>query len=301
MLAFRSSQCDPPWGAEVQHQMRPMPKVFTSRRSPKALWPYRGGRPRHVERPLHIGRSSAVQPKISAASAWLSSLPSQRFKIRTNFISRTPCNTAVRFILAPLPGAIPKPDRSCVTRTGHIVCYRHRHTRPLTLRIQCSCIVLTTTVEHRGAGIRQLRSDEGVMALVTDLDILRTAKSVLDYCGRDALTHAAQHADELLERGDTCGDTRSGLPSRAPGLGQGPPHGHQLTCSKSPSGWIGSSGRSWSRRSPLSPVSLGERSLPMRSIGDATERGRLRLLHRWPSPFTRRSAPSARRRVSCSA
>jgi hypothetical protein len=44
-----------------------------------------------------------------------------------------------------------------------------------------------------------------VRALVTDLDILCTAKLVLDHHGRDALTHAAQHADELLERGDVQG------------------------------------------------------------------------------------------------
>jgi hypothetical protein len=46
-----------------------MPKVFTSRRSPNVLWPYRGGRPHHVERPLHIRRSSAVQPALGPAAA----------------------------------------------------------------------------------------------------------------------------------------------------------------------------------------------------------------------------------------
>jgi len=48
-------------------------------------------------------------------------------------------------------------------------------------------------------GLRKVR------ALVTDLEILRTARLVLDHHGRDALTHAAQHADELLERGDVRG------------------------------------------------------------------------------------------------
>jgi hypothetical protein len=40
-------------------------------------------------------------------------------KIRTTLISRTPCNIAVRFII-PLPGAIPKPDKSPATKTRHI-------------------------------------------------------------------------------------------------------------------------------------------------------------------------------------
>jgi hypothetical protein len=43
------------------------------------------------------------------------------------------------------------------------------------------------------------------MALVTDLDILRSAKLVIDHHGKDALIQAARQADELLERGDVQG------------------------------------------------------------------------------------------------
>ena len=42
-------------------------------------------------------------------------------------------------------------------------------------------------------------------AVVTELDILRGAKVVLDHHGPDALTHAARRADQLLERGDVQG------------------------------------------------------------------------------------------------
>ena len=41
--------------------------------------------------------------------------------------------------------------------------------------------------------------------VVTELDILRSAKLVLDQHGEDALVHAARRADELLERGDVQG------------------------------------------------------------------------------------------------
>jgi hypothetical protein len=41
--------------------------------------------------------------------------------------------------------------------------------------------------------------------MVSDLDILRGAKLVLDHHGPDALTHAARRADALLERGDVQG------------------------------------------------------------------------------------------------
>jgi hypothetical protein len=41
--------------------------------------------------------------------------------------------------------------------------------------------------------------------MVTDLDILRSAKVILDHHGPDALTHAARRADALLERGDVQG------------------------------------------------------------------------------------------------
>ncbi len=40
---------------------------------------------------------------------------------------------------------------------------------------------------------------------VSDLDLLRCAKLVLDHHGEDALIHAARRADELLERGDVEG------------------------------------------------------------------------------------------------
>jgi len=38
--------------------------------------------------------------------------------------------------------------------------------------------------------------------MVSDLDILRSAKVVLDHHGEDALVYAARQADALLERGD---------------------------------------------------------------------------------------------------
>ena len=41
--------------------------------------------------------------------------------------------------------------------------------------------------------------------MVTELDMLRSAKAVIDHHGPDALTHAAQRADALLERGDVQG------------------------------------------------------------------------------------------------
>jgi hypothetical protein len=44
-----------------------------------------------------------------------------------------------------------------------------------------------------------------VTAVVSDLDVLRSAKLVLDYHGPDALIHAARRADALLEQGDVQG------------------------------------------------------------------------------------------------
>jgi hypothetical protein len=41
--------------------------------------------------------------------------------------------------------------------------------------------------------------------MVSELDILRSAKVVLDHHGPDALIHAARRADQLLERGDVQG------------------------------------------------------------------------------------------------
>jgi hypothetical protein len=41
--------------------------------------------------------------------------------------------------------------------------------------------------------------------MVSELDILRGAKAVLDHHGEDALTHAARRADAMLERGDVQG------------------------------------------------------------------------------------------------
>jgi hypothetical protein len=41
--------------------------------------------------------------------------------------------------------------------------------------------------------------------MLSDLDILRSAKLVLDHHGEDALVYAARRADELLERGDVQG------------------------------------------------------------------------------------------------
>jgi hypothetical protein len=40
---------------------------------------------------------------------------------------------------------------------------------------------------------------------MSDLEILRSAKLVLDHHGEDALIHAARRADALLERGDVQG------------------------------------------------------------------------------------------------
>lgn len=41
--------------------------------------------------------------------------------------------------------------------------------------------------------------------MVSDLDLLRSARLVLDQYGEDALIHAAERAEELLERGDVEG------------------------------------------------------------------------------------------------
>jgi hypothetical protein len=41
--------------------------------------------------------------------------------------------------------------------------------------------------------------------MASELDILQSAKVVLDCHGPDALIHAARRADELLERGDVQG------------------------------------------------------------------------------------------------
>jgi hypothetical protein len=41
--------------------------------------------------------------------------------------------------------------------------------------------------------------------MVSELDILRSAKAVLDHHGDDALVHATRRADQLLERGDVQG------------------------------------------------------------------------------------------------
>jgi hypothetical protein len=41
--------------------------------------------------------------------------------------------------------------------------------------------------------------------MVSELDILRSAKVVIDHHGPDALIHAARRADALLERGDVQG------------------------------------------------------------------------------------------------
>ncbi len=45
--------------------------------------------------------------------------------------------------------------------------------------------------------------------MLSELDILRSAKLVLDHHGEDALVYAARRADELLERGDAQTPTRS--------------------------------------------------------------------------------------------
>lgn len=45
--------------------------------------------------------------------------------------------------------------------------------------------------------------------MASDLDLLRSAKLVLDHHGQDALTFAARRADALLERGDPQGYTLS--------------------------------------------------------------------------------------------
>jgi len=120
-----------------------------------------------VDRHAFRAAAGLGRPSVSAAPAWLSSLPSQQFEIRTNFICRTPCNTAFRFHPRPLPGAIPKPDRSCVTRTGHIACQRQAPRVGLTSRVGCSYYVPHTkahAVGHRGSGIRWRTSWAPVVA-----------------------------------------------------------------------------------------------------------------------------------------
>ena len=94
----------------------------------------RGARPRRTFLIVALmpAAKGSVTPRTSAVPTWLSSPPSQRTKIRTNFIYCL--QQRCRFILAPLPRAIPKPDRWCVT--GHIVCYRHD--RALDLQIECA-------------------------------------------------------------------------------------------------------------------------------------------------------------------
>ena len=44
-------------------------------------------------------------------------------------------------------------------------------------------------------------------AMVSDLDILRSARVVLDHHRQNALIHAAKRADEMLERVNVVGDT----------------------------------------------------------------------------------------------
>jgi hypothetical protein len=41
--------------------------------------------------------------------------------------------------------------------------------------------------------------------MVSDLDLLRSAKVVLDQHGPDALIHCAQQADRMIEKGDVHG------------------------------------------------------------------------------------------------
>src|SRR5207247_4213548 len=63
------------------------------------------------------------------------SSPRQRPRSVANFIALSPCDSSARFILAPSFGAIQKPDRSCVTSTGHIACRRHSNLVEAALRI----------------------------------------------------------------------------------------------------------------------------------------------------------------------
>jgi hypothetical protein len=41
--------------------------------------------------------------------------------------------------------------------------------------------------------------------MMSDLDLLRSAKAVLDQHGPDALIHCARRADSMIERGDVRG------------------------------------------------------------------------------------------------
>ena len=73
----------------------------------------------------------SLTPRISPASAWLSSprpASPNRLEASSASILAAPLSVC---IFAPSFGAIQKPDRSCATRTGHIVCYRHRHLQTL--------------------------------------------------------------------------------------------------------------------------------------------------------------------------
>ena len=63
-------------------------------------------------------------PSISAACSCVSLFAVRREYTSSNFISRTSCNTSARFIAPPFEDRI-KPDRSHVTSTGHIACWRH--------------------------------------------------------------------------------------------------------------------------------------------------------------------------------
>ncbi len=51
----------------------------------------------------------------------------------------------------------------------------------------------------------RIRSSSIMVALVSDLDIYRGAKLLVDQHGEDAATEAAMRADAMLEKGDMAG------------------------------------------------------------------------------------------------
>ena len=75
-------------------------------------------------------------------------------------------STPAPFILAVMPGAIPKPDRSCVTRTGHIVCQRHTRLIPIDSRTSCSYYVPIALGSRRGRSDVAFESRRSIFDIV---------------------------------------------------------------------------------------------------------------------------------------
>jgi hypothetical protein len=93
-------------------------------------------------------------------------------------------------------------------------CLRCRH-KALLLPMSLAMRVGTTYPARRSvpaARVQALRRPRrlsryqpGGAVMVSDLDLLRSAKEVLDQHGPDALIHCAQQADKMIQKGDVRG------------------------------------------------------------------------------------------------